>query len=115
MGRGKLYTNEEKRRIQALHAEGNNIASIIIKTAKSRKGINNVLWPAVRRGRKKKLGRPRKTTAREDRLLLRKASNSLLSSAQLASLLPSKISKSTVLRRIKGCGYIKFRKFKNRK
>ncbi|PIC13683.1 hypothetical protein B9Z55_027551 [Caenorhabditis nigoni] len=113
MPRGKCLTELEKGYIAGLKAAGYSNRSVADVMGRSRCLINAYTKNPELYGQKKHIGRPPKTTSRERRMILRAASNSILSSTQIKTQLKLDVSSKTVRRVIKKSRFI--RRYKMRR
>lgn len=98
MPRGTVLSDEEKGKIVAYEDEGLNYAQISQKIGRSRCVIRSFLKNRDKYGKKYKTGRKHKLSDRDKRIIIKKASNSFVSCAQLAGQCSNKVSKMTVWR-----------------
>lgn len=97
MPRGKKLTEYEKGQIDAFRAEGKGYKAIAKELGRSTSGIKHYVLKHNDYGTKKRSGRPKKLTRRDERAIGRAASNSTKSTAEIKSDLNLNVSKRTVL------------------
>lgn len=110
MPRSKEISKDEIIKILQLKAQGQNPVQISRRIKRSLSSIYRVLRSGGTWNTRKRVGRPKKTMLRDDRMLLKMASVDNLSVRAIAST--SRISKSTVHRRIKASKHIVYRRMK---
>lgn len=101
MPRGLSLNDIEKGKILAFKEEGLTISEISRKINRSRRVIQNFLKNPDLYGKKKRRGRKRKLSSREERKILRSASNSDQSCSKMTALVETKVSKTTVWRTLR--------------
>lgn len=98
MPRKSQLTAEEKTKIVTLHEAGKGDGFIAEKLGRHRETIRNVITKRHEYGNKKRSGRPRKMTKRDERRIARAASNQVKSLAQIKAECNLDVSKSTLCR-----------------
>ena len=88
-------------KVYRLKSEGWSITNIAQEMRRSRSGIYNILSKGDNIAIKPRSGRPKVTTRRDDRAILRLASSQELSLRQISRRLVKPVSKDTIHRRIK--------------
>ena len=96
-------------RIRAFKAKGLKVSEICQKTGRSRAAVYKVLSETYTLNSKKRSGRPRKTTERLDRKVMRFVSSQKLSLREVSQRVDGVVSKDTVHRRIKESKNIVYR------
>ncbi|CAK9806981.1 Transposable element Tc3 transposase [Anthophora quadrimaculata] len=114
MGRGKQLNSEEIQTILKLKKENFTISKIAKILSRSRKVIYNLLKDVNNYGTKKSSGRPSAISTREKRAILRAASNSLLTSREIAEKVGVKTNPRNVRRVLQQSAHIKRMKLKRR-
>ena len=107
MPRGKEFTNSERRCILAAMYMGKSIPKIAKEIHRTATGIRAMLKRVVS---KRRSGRPRKLSPRDERRIFRIASNSAKSSGQIRSESGVNVSSETIRRLLNSCPYIKRQK-----
>lgn len=106
MPRGTYLTSEEKGKILAFREEGFSFRNIARKIGRS----HNVVWQFLHNpdayGSLKRGGPKKKLSKRDERRIIRAASNNIRSLNDLKSDLNLNVSKSTVYRVIRGTEYL---------
>ena len=110
MGRGKRLSECEIVTIKNLRKENCCIAKIAKLLSRSRKIIYNLLRNVEEYGKKKSTGRPKVTTDRQRRAILRVTSNSVATAREIAAEAGVNTNVRNVQRIIKQCKYIKRKK-----
>uniref|UniRef100_A0A914DTN0 Uncharacterized protein n=1 Tax=Acrobeloides nanus TaxID=290746 RepID=A0A914DTN0_9BILA len=100
MPRGKKLTEREIGRIEAYVEEGKSQVAIAKALGRSRHLIQNFLANPEVYGKKKRKGRKRKLSKRDERLIGRQVSNSTKSCAEIKTDLALPVSRSTIFRAI---------------
>lgn len=106
MARGKSLTGFEKGQVLAYHRNDWPVSKISRILKRSDKVIANFLKCPEKYGTKKSPGRPRKLTKREERGILKLASNSEVSAKAIIATQGLSVSKFTVLRVIHRSGHL---------
>ncbi|CAO4387548.1 unnamed protein product [Caenorhabditis nigoni] len=112
MPRGKSLTELEKGFIAGMKATGCSNRHVADMMGRSLCVINSYVRNPELYGKKKRAGRPPKTTPRQRRMILRAASNSILSSNQIKRQLQLPVTKMTICRVIKKSRFIRRRKMR---
>lgn len=110
MPKAAQLSNDEVTLIWSLKAKGNTVKEIARYVGRSVCSVYRVLAKTSPYKAKSRSGRPRITTVRQDRNIRRMASCENLSSRGIARASGVKISKNTVLRRIRETGRMVYRK-----
>lgn len=100
MPSGKLLTRDEKIKIDAYHEAGKSNQWIANKLGRSKGAIGGYLTGYRNHGQKKSSGRPKKLTARDERQIGRKISNTTKSAADIKRELKLNVTSRTVLNAI---------------
>jgi len=112
MGAGKALSEFQKGAIQAYMALPKDRQPSQRQMAKnikcSPKAISNYLKDPENYGKRHTMGRPKKLSDRETRLLCRAAAPGDLSARKLAETLRLKVSKSTICRTLNSSGMFKY-------
>lgn len=106
MGRSTLLREEEKGSILAFSKSGLNVSQISREIGRSRTVIANFLKNPESYGQKRSTGRKAILNDRDKRRIIKKASNSTTSCAQLASFTGKNVSVTTVWRTLKQSKHI---------
>lgn len=112
MPRGTYLSSIEQGKILALKDEGHTIQTIAKKINRSFHGIKSFLVDTQNYGKSKRGGPKKKLTKREEEVILRKASNSSLTSNQLRAFVDNKVSKTTIKRLISNSEHLVHQKLK---
>lgn len=110
MPRGKHLNETEINIIKKLHSENYSKAKIAKIINRSHRVVRNFLKDPDNYGKKKRTGRPRATTPRERRSILRVASNSTLTARQIAAEAGVSTNLRNVQRIIRECEHLKRKK-----
>lgn len=110
MGRGKALSVAEKSKIDVLQEEGYSGRNIGTKIGRSCNVVNSYLKDKENYGGRMKGKTFRATTERENRLIIKEASNAAISAVKIANRVGCSASISTVRRVIKKCPYLRRRK-----
>jgi transposase len=100
MPRGNQLTDYEKGRIDALHLEGRGCKYIANQLKRSVSGIRDYVTKRRAPGTKKRNGRPRKLTERDERHIYKSVSNTSKSSTQIKNENQLSVSSRTIRRAI---------------
>ena len=114
MGRGKKLSKEEIQTILQLRNQKLSISKIAKCMNRSRKVIYNLFKNVKNYGTKKSSGRPRAISAREKRAILRAASNSCLTSREIARKAGVATNARNVRRILQRCEHIRRLKLKQK-
>lgn len=114
MGRGKRLTDFEKGQISALKNEGLSNREIARRIKRSANVVDNFIKNKENYGIKKSPGRPRALSVRQERAILRVASNSMLSASAIAKEAGVQTNVRNVQRLLKASGTISRRKLKRK-
>ena len=106
MPKATEFSYEENIRIWILKSRGKSVSDISTELKRSKRGVYRVLARGDQYQPKSRSGRPRITSKREDSQIRKLASNQQCSSNQIKSLIAAKVSRETMRRRIKECGYL---------
>lgn len=98
MPKGKNLTEYEKGQIQAFHQSGISNREIARKSKRSHDVVNKYLKNPAAYGSKKRSGRPKKVTPRQQRRIINTASNSTITINKIRREQDLNVSKSTVSR-----------------
>lgn len=112
MPRGKHLTEAQVAKVITLHEEGYNPPAIATRIQKSRNAVRNVL---AKRGKvmpDNPLGRPRKLTERQARLIVRQATPNLFTAVQLRNVYAPDVIVRTVQRLLQNEAHLGWRKMK---
>lgn len=101
MPRGKALSEQEKGKILALQEEGYGIREIGRRMDRSHRVVQNFLKSPLEYGSRKRSGRKKQLTEREQRKILRAASNTCQSLQDLTNVVDNKVSRTTIWRTIK--------------
>jgi IS30 family transposase len=101
MGRGKRLTAEDIGSIKCLREEGYSNREIARRIHRSAKVVNNFVQDIENYGKKYRGGTA--TTARERRIILREASNSIITFRKIKEVIESAASLRTVQKLVKKC------------
>lgn len=113
MGRNSKLSDFEKSQIEALHGSGKSRRAIARQLKRSADLISRYVKAPTEYGTAEHTGRPSKLSARDRREIIRKASNSPKSAAEIAKECGLKVSKWTIARAIKKVPYKKCMKMKS--
>ena len=100
MPHGEPLSLYEQGQIVALHEQGLSMRGMAKQLGRSLCVVQNFLKNRGKYGKLKTTGRPKVLSARETRLVARKASNSMKSALKIKEELKLQASKSTILRAI---------------
>jgi len=109
MGKGLAITDYERGEIEAYHASGMSTRQIAETIDRSQKLVLNCLSRGTDQPSGKSTGRKRKLSERDDRNILRHASNKKTSAAQIKRELNLPVCRRTVSRRLASCPYLEHR------
>lgn len=110
MGRGKDLSVAEEAIIDHLNKQGHKVYQIRKVVHRSRTAINNCIDRLEKGAKIVRPGPNRKTTEREDRAIVRHASNKCTTARKIIETEHLQVSERTVRRRLKECGFISWRK-----
>jgi transposase len=100
MPRAKQLTDYEKGQIDARQSKGDGYGTIAKALGRSKSGVRNYLTKRDGYGQKKRSGRHKKLSKRDERAIGRSASNSTKSAAKIKSELNLNVSRETVRKAI---------------
>lgn len=109
MPRNIEISKDEICKIRGFKANGLTVSQICKKTGRSRAAVYKVLSKTYNLHSRKRSGRPRKTTERLDRWIMRLVSSQKMSLRQVSQRVDGMISKDTGHRRIKESKNIVYR------
>ena len=112
MGRGTSLTESEKTLILHLETQKKSITEIADAVSRSRKVIYNFVANPEAYGKKKSPGRPKCITHRQERLIIRMASNSARTARQIGEAVGVSVSVRTVRKVIQKAPHLKRKKLK---
>lgn len=101
MPRGKRLSEFEKGKITGMRQDGKSYRAIAKALKRSRHVVKNYLDNPDNYGTKRRPGRPRKLTARDQRSIIKSASNSTISCQQIKQKNKLPVSRTTVWRALK--------------
>lgn len=108
MGKGPAITDQERGAVKALHDAGKSNRAIAKQIGRSECAVRNVLREQTPVQGKVKRGRPKKLTERDVRRVFKLATWKNYTTSNILNMLPSKPSKSTVLRVLRSSQYVKY-------
>ncbi|CAH2092976.1 unnamed protein product [Euphydryas editha] len=114
MPRGKHLNETEINIIKKLHSENYSMVKIAKIINRSHRVVRNFLKDPENYGKKKRTGRPKATTPRERRSILRVASNSALTARQIAAEAGVSTNLRNVQRIIHDCEYLERKKLQRK-
>lgn len=106
------FTKNEILQIYRLKARGMRVVDIARRIKRSKAGIYQILAKGDNFEPKSRSGRPKKTTKRQDREIVRLVSTENLSVRSTAKEITASVSKSTVHRRLKSSKFLKYHKMR---
>lgn len=110
MPRGKALTELEKGKILALSEEGCGVREIGRRIDRSPRVVRNFLRSPLEYGTRKRSGRKKLLTDREQRKVVRAASNTCRSLNDLKSVVDGKVARTTIWRTLKESPLIESKK-----
>lgn len=107
------FSKDEIVRIYRLKASGMKVVDIAKTIGRCRSGVYQVLSKDGKYEAKARSGRPKKTTKRQDREIMRLVSTQNMSVRSISEQVTVPVSKSTVQRRIHASKFLKYRKMRH--